>query len=355
MEGNQAISFRIEDYDFELPPELIAQVPSPVRDDSRLLILDRLDGSVRHSRFHQVGTFLNPGDLMVVNDTKVVPARLVGHKETGGRIELLVLDPYKSPGPGEGYCCLVKASKGPGAGQTIHLEQGIRAEIVAPLGEGKAWVRFLGDYGLLEILDRIGRVPLPPYIARQGDAAVDDSACYQTEYACKPGAVAAPTAGLHFSKPLLEDIRENGIELAAVTLHVGYGTFAPLRCEDIRDHRMHSEYVEVSRETADKVVKAKKDGRRVVAVGTTVVRTLEWVNDRKGGIGPFSGQCDHYIFPGYRFKVVDRMITNFHLPQSSLILLVSAFAGRRNILDAYGEAVRQRYRFFSYGDAMLIL
>lgn len=350
------ISFGIEDYDFELPPELIAQVPAPERDDSRLLVLDRRDKSILHSAFERIGTFLNPGDLLVVNDTKVVRARLIGRKESGGRIELLVLDPYKSPGPNEGYCCLVKASKGAAAGQVIHLEEGIRAEIVAPLGEGKAWVRFPGDCTLLEILDRIGQVPLPPYIARtQGRAAVDDFACYQTEYACKPGAVAAPTAGLHFSNRLLEGLKEGGIELASVTLHVGYGTFAPIRCEDIREHRIHSEYIEVSAETADKVKKAKGDRKRVVAVGTTVVRTLEWVNDRKGKLSAFSGPCDQYIYPGYRFRVVDRMITNFHLPQSSLILLVSAFAGRKNILDAYGEAVKERYRFFSYGDAMLIL
>jgi S-adenosylmethionine:tRNA ribosyltransferase-isomerase len=356
MEDRQDVSFRIEDYDFELPPELIAQVPAPERSDSRLLVLDRLGKSILHSRFNRIGTHLNPGDLLVVNDTKVVPARLFGRKESGGRIEFLVLDPYKSPGPGEGYCCLVKASKSPKAGQVIHLEEGFRAEIVAPLGEGKAWVRFPGDCSLLEILDRIGHVPLPPYIARpRGDTTVNDFACYQTEYACKPGAVAAPTAGLHFSKPVLEDLKERGIESTAVTLHVGYGTFAPLRCEDIREHRIHSEYIEVGSETADVVKKAKKDRRRVIAVGTTVVRTLEWVNDRNGEITAFSGSCDHYIYPGYRFKVVDRMITNFHLPQSSLILLVSAFAGRKNILDAYGEAVRERYRFFSYGDAMLIL
>jgi S-adenosylmethionine:tRNA ribosyltransferase-isomerase len=356
MEDKQDISFRVEDYDFELPPELIAQTPSPERDGSRLLVLNRRDKSIRHSLFGLIGTFLNPGDLLVVNDTKVVPARLIGRKESGGRIELLVLDPYKSPGPGEGYCCLVKASKGTRAGQVIHLDEGIQAEVVAPLGEGKAWVRFPGDGSLLEILDRIGRVPLPPYITRaQGGAGVDDFACYQTEYACKPGAVAAPTAGLHFSKSLLNGLKECGIETAAVTLHVGYGTFAPMRCEDIREHRIHSEYIEVSAETADMVKKAKKDRRRVIAVGTTVVRTLEWVNDKEGKVDVFSGPCEHYIYPGYRFKVVDRMITNFHLPQSSLILLVSAFAGRENILDAYGEAVRERYRFFSYGDAMLIL
>jgi S-adenosylmethionine:tRNA ribosyltransferase-isomerase len=356
MEGKQGISFRVEDYDFDLPPELIAQVPVPGRDASRLLVMDRPAKTIRHSRFDRIGEYLRPGDLLVVNDTRVVRARLLGRKESGGKIELLVLDPYKPPGAGEGYCCLVKASKGVRAGQVIHLEEGICAEIVAPLGEGKAWVRFPGDCSLLEILDRIGQVPLPPYIARtQEGTPVDDFACYQTEYACKPGAVAAPTAGLHFSKTLLDGLKGRGIEIAAITLHVGYGTFAPIRCEDIREHRIHSEYIEVSAETADMVRGAKRDHRRVFAVGTTVVRTLEWINDKMGKVTAFSGSCDHYIFPGYRFRVVDHMITNFHLPQSSLILLVSAFAGRMDILAAYGEAVKERYRFFSYGDAMLIL
>ncbi len=358
MAGKQDLSFRLGDYDFELPPELIAQRPAPRREDSRLLVLDRARNSIEHSRFRSIGNFLDRGDLLVINDTRVVRARLACRKQSGGRAELLVLDPYKTPadGAGQGYTCLVKASKGVRTGQVLHLEDGTRAEIAAPLGNGKALVRFPGGEAIFDILGRLGEVPLPPYIVRRpGCAPVDDSSCYQTEYAQKPGAVAAPTAGLHFSRSLLEELSAAGIETAAVTLHVGYGTFAPLRCEDIREHRMHSEFFEVGAEAADAVCRAKREGRRVVAVGTTVVRTLEYIYSRRGRIEACSGSCDHYIYPGYRFRVIDRMVTNFHLPGSSLILLVSAFAGRAAILDAYAEALRERYRFYSYGDAMLIV
>ena len=366
MGDDNEISFRLEDYDYDLPPELIAQFPVPGREQSRLLVLDRPRKVLEHSRFDRLGSYITPGDLLVVNDTRVVPARLIGQKETGGRVELLVLDPYKASEAGaeEGYCCLVKASKGVRAGHVIHFEGGIRAEIMASLGNGKARVRFCGDPALLQILERIGQVPLPPYIDRtSGSAPVDDRSCYQTEYARCPGAVAAPTAGLHFSKPLLENLARDGVEIATITLHVGYGTFAPLRCEDVREHRIHSEYVEVSEEAADAVNRAKKQHRRVVAVGTTSARTLEWAHAKAGAnpggtrtaISAVTGMCDQYIYPGYRFGVVDSLITNFHLPMSSLILLVSALAGRTKILAAYREAVRERYRFFSYGDAMLIL
>ncbi|MEN6439621.1 MAG: tRNA preQ1(34) S-adenosylmethionine ribosyltransferase-isomerase QueA [Syntrophobacter sp.] len=351
-------TYRLADYDFELPSELIAQTPEPRREDSRLLVLDRSRDALEHSRFTLIGRHFRRGDLLVVNDTRVVRARLLGHKDSGGKVELLVLDPYKPPETGleEGYLCLVKASKRGRPGQRIHLQDGITATIAEHLDDGKARVTFPGDCTLLEILDRCGEVPLPPYITREpGHAPVDDRACYQTEYARHPGAVAAPTAGLHFSKALLESLGNEGVETAAVTLHVGYGTFAPIRCEDIREHRMHSEFFEVDTTAADAVCRAKREGRRVVAVGTTVVRTLEWVYQRMGKMAPLSGPCDHYIYPGYRFEVIDRMITNFHLPGSSLILLVSAFAGRDRILSAYAEAVRERYRFFSYGDGMFIL
>ena len=358
MAARLHISFRLEDYDYVLPPELIAQCPAPAREQSRLLVLDRLSGAVGHSRFDRIGQYLRPGDLLVVNDTRVVPARLVGRKTTGGMVELLVLDPYKPHVAGalEGYCCLMKASKGFRTGQIIELTEGIRAEVIeAPVG-GRAQVRFSGGGGVIDILDRIGRTPLPPYIERaSGKPAAEDRACYQTEYARHPGAVAAPTAGLHFTKPLLNGLMDSGIEVAALTLHVGYGTFSPIRCRDIRRHRMHPEFIEIGKETADAVNRAKRERRRVVAVGTTVVRTLEWIHAREGEIIPFSGMCDHYIYPGFRFAVADCMVTNFHLPKSSIILLVSAFAGRARILSAYREAVLKRYRFYSYGDAMLIL
>lgn len=358
MGASNDISFRLEDYDYDLPPELIAQRPAPVREHSRLLILDRSSGEVRHSRFDRIGQHLIPGDLVVLNDTRVVAARLTGRKKTGGMVELLVLYPYTPPESGslEGYCCLLRASKGVRAGQVIELSEGICAEVIAAPIDGRAQVRFSGASGIVDILDRIGRTPLPPYIGRtSGKAAPDDRICYQTEYARHPGAVAAPTAGLHFTKSLLNGLMASGIEVAALTLHVGYGTFAPVRCLDIRQHRMHPEFIEIGKQTADAVNRAKREQRRVVAVGTTVVRTLEWICATQGEIVPFRGMCDHYIYPGCPFAVVDCMVTNFHLPKSSLILLASAFAGRSRILSAYREAVRERYRFFSYGDAMLIL
>jgi S-adenosylmethionine:tRNA ribosyltransferase-isomerase len=358
MADDEQVSFRLEDYDYDLPTELIAQHPTYVRDESRLLILDRPSGSMRHSRFNRIGQNLRPGDLLVVNDTRVVPARLIGRKETGGRVELLVLDPYKPPGLGahEGYCCLAKASKGIRAGQNLVFPEGVTAEVLAAPARGRAQVRFCGDAAVPEIFDRIGRIPLPPYIKRtDGNGGAADKICYQTEYAKCPGAVAAPTAGLHFTKTLLEGLASAGVEVAAITLHVGYGTFEPLRCEDIRGHRMHPEFVEVGPKTADAVNRAKGEKRRVIAVGTTVVRTLEWIYEMEGEIAPVCGMCEHYIFPGRLFGVVDCMVTNFHLPKSSLILLVSAFAGRSRILAAYRRAIRERYRFFSYGDAMLIL
>jgi S-adenosylmethionine:tRNA ribosyltransferase-isomerase len=313
---------------------------------------------LEHRRFGDLPGYFRDGDLLVVNDTRVVPARLRGTKKTGGRVEMLVLDPYKSPEQGteEGYTCLLKAAKHTRPDSIITLAGGIQAKVLASLPEGKAMVRFLLPDPLLDLLDRTGEVPLPPYIRRNGSPApVDDAKAYQTVYARNPGAVAAPTAGLHFSESLLRELEHLGVQRTTVTLHVGYGTFAPIRVEDVRKHRMHSEYVEVNAAASQAVETAKREGRRVVAVGTTVVRTLEWVALRCGAVLPYAGLCDHYIYPGYEFRCVDAMITNFHLPQSTLLLLVSAFAGRERILHAYGEAVQRRYRFFSYGDAMLIL
>jgi S-adenosylmethionine:tRNA ribosyltransferase-isomerase len=358
MADRQEISFSLEDYDYHLPPELIAQRPAPSREQSRLLVLERLSGKIGHSRFCRIGQYLKPGDLLVVNDTRVVPARLTGNKKTGGSVELLVLDPYKPAELGklQGYRCLTKASKPVRIGQVIELSAGIGVEVVATPGDGIAQVRFPAAPPLADILDMIGCTPLPPYIERDSvpDSA-DDRAGYQTEYAKNPGAVAAPTAGLHFTNALLRDLANMGVELAALTLHAGYGTFAPIRCADIRQHRMHEEFIEIGEEAADAIRRAMGERRRVVAVGTTVVRSIEWVHEREGKVIAFRGMCDHYIYPGYRFAVVDCMVTNFHLPGSSLILLVSAFAGRSRILSAYREAVREKYRFFSYGDAMLII
>ena len=356
MEDKTEISYRLEDYSYELPPELIAQNPCARRDASRLLVLDRAGGSVAHRMFADICGYLKRGDVLVVNDTRVVRARVRGIKESGGRAELLVMDPYKSPELGrcEGYLCLVKSSKRPAAGSTILLSDGSRATVLEKPKNGRARILFPNSTPFPDLLDRVGEVPLPPYIHRDNGAA-DDAETYQTVYAKSPGAVAAPTAGLHFSTELMENIRSCGLEISSVTLHVGYGTFAPIREEDIRRHSMHEEYVEVSSEAVECISRAKKEGRRVVAVGTTVVRTLEWVAATQGSLRAYRGPCDHYIFPGYRFGVVDAMITNFHLPGSTLLLLVSAFAGREAILDAYRRAIEERYRFFSYGDAMLIL
>lgn len=358
MAVRAANGYHLDEYDYDLPEELIAQTPSSKRESSRLLVLDRQRQRLEHRRFVEVMDYFQPGDVVVVNNTRVVNARLWGCKQTGGRVELLVLDPYKEPGEGAdtGYSCLIKAAKRPRPGTVIDLHNGVRAQVLTPVNQGKAQVRFLSAKPVLEILNQIGEVPLPPYICRKSEEApVNDAEAYQTVYAHKPGAVAAPTAGLHFSQTLLQQMEDFGVEVTPVTLHVGYGTFAPIRVEDVREHRMHSEYAEVSAPAAERIAKAKAEGRRIIAVGTTVVRILEWTALQCGKIAPFSGQCNHYIYPGYRFLVVDAMVTNFHLPKSTLLLLVSAFAGREAVLNAYREAVANHYRFFSYGDAMLIL
>ena len=356
--GGEEPAFHFDDYDYDLPASSIAQVPCASRGDSRLLVLNRSSGAVEHRSFQDIITLLHPGDLLVTNDTRVVPARLVGHKKSGGRVELLVLNPHevRETGADEGHPCLVKSSKHMKAGAIIDLGDGVCAEFVRSLGEGKARVRFLTSEPLLDLLERIGRVPLPPYIRRNGiEAPVDDLAAYQTVYATRPGAVAAPTAGLHFSLETIGRLAAAGIGRVNITLHVGYGTFAPIRVEDIREHRIHSEHVEISEASAEAVERVRSNGGRIVAVGTTVVRTLEWAAGKSGAVEAASGLCDHYIYPGYRFRVVDAVITNFHLPKSTLLLLVSAFAGRKAILGAYREAVERGYRFFSYGDAMFIV
>lgn len=351
------MSYRLEDYDYELPEHLVAQTPNAARDRCAMMVLHRLSGRVEHRRFRDLPSYLRSGDVLVVNDTRVVPARLVGKKETGGRAEVLVLDPYKPAEEGKrvGYRCLVKSSKPPKEGTRLILEGDVTATVVQRVEDGQAVILFDGD-DLLQVLEHKGRVPLPPYIRRESPRdREEDRGDYQTVYAREPGAVAAPTAGLHFTRELLRALEEMGVEVVRITLHVGLGTFAPVRTEDIREHVMHSEVVRVPDEAARRIREAKSEGRRVIAVGTTVVRTLEWAACRFGELCAVSGLCDHYIYPGYGFRVVDAMITNFHLPKTSLLLLVSAFAGREKILAAYREAVRNEYRFFSYGDAMLIV
>jgi S-adenosylmethionine:tRNA ribosyltransferase-isomerase len=309
-----------------------------------------------HHRFYDICDLLTPSDVLVINNTAVIPARLVGQKETGGRAEILILD-YPKGGRdrvdrGEFVCrCMIKTSKRPKDGAILFFDQGLKAEIVN-FKDGIYRVKFLYNGRFETVLDRIGRIPLPPYIKRTD--TTDDRTFYQTVYASQKGAVAAPTAGLHFSESLLEKLGEKGVKVVAITLHVSYGTFLPVRVSDIRDHRIHSEWYSVGKQTADIINREKAKGNRIVAVGTTCVRTLEYASNPSGVVAHGSGNCDLFIYPGYGFKVVDAMITNFHLPKSTLMMLVSAFAGRETIIKAYEAAVRERYRFFSYGDAMLI-
>lgn len=333
------------DFHFDLPPELIANQPLPQRSASRLLVLDGGSGSIEDRSFVDLIELLRPQDLLVFNDTRVIPARLYGRKESGGRVEVLVervLDERRA-------LAHVRASKAPKPGARLLLEGG---EAVVLAREDEYFLlEFPGETALLERLERYGHVPLPPYIKR-ADAALDRER-YQTVFARRPGAIAAPTAGLHFDRELLQRIAAKGIEQAYVTLHVGAGTFLPMRVERIEEHRMHREYVEVDAEVCARIVAARARGGRVVAVGTTVVRALETAA-QGGELAPFRGETDIFIYPGYRFRAVDALITNFHLPESTLLMLVSAFAGYEQTLRAYRHAVAQRYRFFSYGDAMFV-
>jgi S-adenosylmethionine:tRNA ribosyltransferase-isomerase len=329
--------FSLNDYHYDLPPELIAQKPAEQRDRSNLLHLDRQTGALSHHRFNEIGAFLKTGDVLVVNDTAVFP----------GRESCKSSDKY-----GNFVCkCLVKASKRPGPGTWLHFADGLKAEVLdAHNGAHTLKFHVNGDFETL--LDRNGQVPLPPYIKRNhsGVPPCDDKASYQTVYAGPRGAIAAPTAGLHFTEALLNKLRAEGVHIVTLTLHVGYGTFLPVRVADIRRHQMHSEQFTIGAKSA----KARNCGKRVVAVGTTCVRTLEYAVNSNGYVAAGSGRCDLFIIPGHLFKVVDAMITNFHLPQSTLLMLVSAFAGRKNVLNAYREAISRKYRFYSYGDAMLI-
>lgn len=337
---------QVSDFHFDLPEELIADRPLPERTASRLLCLDGATGAVSDRTFADLEALLRPGDLLVLNDTRVIPARLHGRKSTGGRVEILVerlLDGHRA-------LAHVRASKSPGPGTRLELEGGIAAEVVERDG-GLFELRFHGDTPVLDLLEAHGHMPLPPYIRREDTAA--DRERYQTVFAREPGAVAAPTAGLHFDDPMLERLRGKGVETRYVTLHVGAGTFQPVRTERVEDHRMHREYIVVDEDTVAAVERARARGGRVVAVGTTVVRALESAA-RPGRLAPFRGETEIFIYPGYRFRTIDALVTNFHLPGSSLIMLVSALAGRDNILHAYRHAVEQRYRFFSYGDAMFI-
>lgn len=338
-----------QDFYYELPEELIAQDPLEDRSSSRLLVLDRKSGAVSHHVFREITEYLHEGDCLVINDTKVIPARLIGSKiGTDARIEVLLLKRKEN----NIWETLVKPGKKAKVGTKISFGGGLLVgEVIDIVEEGNRLIRFSFEGIFEEILDQLGQMPLPPYITHQ----LQDKNRYQTVYAKHTGSAAAPTAGLHFTPELLKEIEERGIEIAKVTLHVGLGTFRPVKVDEITDHHMHSEFYQIDEEAAAKINKAKESGGRVICVGTTSCRTVESAADEGGRLEAKSGWTEIFIYPGYRFKTLDGLITNFHLPESTLIMLVSALAGRENVLAAYEEAVKERYRFFSFGDAMLVI
>lgn len=348
----------IEDYDYDLPEELIAQVPPERRDGSRLLVVERLKKAFSDQYFHDLPRLLKSGDLLVVNNTRVVPARLFGRKESGGRIEVLVLE-HQSPETPRTHTrwCLLKSSKRPKIGSSLFFENGVSALVEQAGADGLTQISFQGSSSVDRLIEKKGATPVPPYIRRgvRDDRSKLDRERYQTIFARRKGAVAAPTAGLHFTGDLIDQMRNVGVGLVEVTLHVGYGTFKPVRSRDIREHKLGEEEYAIDRAAASAINEAKREGRRVIAVGTTVVRTLETAVGPEGDVKPGRGKTDLLITPGFRFRIIDGMITNFHLPRSSLLFLVSAFAGMELVKKAYRRAIAKAYRFYSYGDAMLII
>jgi len=339
---------KTSDFDFYLPQELIAQTPLERRDSSRLMTLDKTTGQIGHHHFYDLPQYLRPGDCLVLNDSRVLPARLIGHRPTGGACEVLLLTD-KGDNVWE---CLVRPGRKLKPGAEVIFGDGslLTATVEAEIEDGKRLVRFHYQGIFLEILEQLGKMPLPPYIK----AELQDNERYQTVYSKVMGSAAAPTAGLHFTKELLAHIQEMGVKVCYVTLHVGLGTFRPVKAEDILDHEMHSEFCMISKESADVINETKKNGGRVVCVGTTSCRTVESLANEDGTMEERSKWTNIFIYPGYKFKVLDALVTNFHLPESTLIMLVSALAGREHVLAAYDEAVREKYRFFSFGDAMFI-
>lgn len=338
---------KTSDFYFDLPPELIAQTPLERRDGSRLLALDRTTGETRHMHFYDLPSLLRPGDCLVLNDSRVLPARLIGKRAGGGACEVLLLIDRGD----RVWECLVRPGKKLRPGAKVTFGDGeLSAEIVGEVEGGNRLVRFDYEGIFLETLERLGKMPLPPYIK----AELEDSERYQTVYSKVVGSAAAPTAGLHFTPELLEKVQAMGVRVCYVTLHVGLGTFRPVKAENLDEHEMHSEYCVIPRETADVVNRTRREGGRVICVGTTSCRTIESWADEDGTLRASAGWTNIFIYPGYRFKALDALITNFHLPESTLIMLVSALAGREHVLAAYEEAVRQKYRFFSFGDAMFI-
>ena len=331
---------KVSDFYFELPEELIAQYPLEKRDSSRLMVLDKKTGEIEHRKFHDILEYLNEGDTLVLNNTRVLPARLIGEKEeTGGKIEFLLLKRIE----GDKWECLAKPGRKAKVGTVFTFGEGKLKAIVRE-------IEFKYDGIFEQVLDELGQMPLPPYIHEK----LEDKERYQTVYSKEKGSAAAPTAGLHFTEELLKEIKDKGVNIAYLTLHVGLGTFRPVKVDDVNNHVMHSEYYHLDKENAELINKTKEAGKRVIAVGTTSSRTLETIGDENGRVREQSGWTDIFIYPGYKFKIVDNLITNFHLPESTLIMLVSALAGQDNIMNAYNTAVKEKYRFFSFGDSMFI-
>lgn len=339
---------KTHDFWYDLPEELIAQTPLAQRDTSRLLVMDRESGAVKHHHFYDVVSYLQPGDCLVMNDSRVLPARLLGHRPTGGAVELLLLRDMGD----KRWECLAKPGRKLQVGQEVIFGNGeLTATIAAVQDDGNRIVVFHYEGIFLEVLERLGKMPLPPYIKSE----LQDQERYQTVYSRQVGSAAAPTAGLHFTNELLDKIRAKGVHTAFVTLHVGLGTFRPVKAQEVTEHHMHSELCMIHEETADILNETKKNGGRIICVGTTSCRTLESLVNDDGSFSAKSKWTDIFIYPGYKFRAMDGLITNFHLPESTLVMLVSAFAGREKVLAAYEEAVRERYRFFSFGDAMMII
>ena len=338
---------KLSDFDYELPSELIAQTPIKTRDQSRLMVLDKKTGEYTHKHFYDIKSELHKGDVLVLNDTKVIPARLIGTKEdTGAVIELLLLKDLGN----NIWECLSRPAKRLKVGTIVTFQDKLKAEVVEKKDEGIVHVKLLYEGILMEILDELGMMPLPPYIHEK----LEDKNRYQTVYAKNIGSAAAPTAGLHFTEELLEELKSMGVEILFVTLHVGLGTFRPVEEENILEHHMHTEFYQMNKEVADKLNKAKKEGRKIYAVGTTSTRTLETIMHKYHEFRECSGNTDIFIYPGFEFMAIDGLITNFHLPKSTLLMLVSALSSKEIILNAYREAVKEKYRFFSFGDAMFI-
>ena len=338
---------KVTEFDYDLPEELIAQVPIKKRDESRLMVLDRKNKTIEHKKFKDIIEYLEPGDVLVRNNTKVIPARLYGNKETGAKVEFLLLNNIE----GDIWECIVRPGNKLHIGAKVIFGDGLlKAEILDTMEGGTRKVKFFYDGIFNEILDKIGLMPLPPYIHE----SLKDNDRYQTVYAKYEGSAAAPTAGLHFTDELLKKLEEKGVIIANVTLHVGIGTFRPVKEENVEEHKMHTEHFYIKKEDAEKINNAKTKGKRVIAVGTTSCRVLETIADENGMVKETEGDTGIYIYPGYKFKCLDGLITNFHLPQSTLLMLVSALAGKEYIMEAYKEAVKEKYRFFSLGDAMFI-